>query len=771
MPVTSRGHFQLKALGKIPYKGKNMQSQSPTTNFLRSLRQRWYMLLVCLLITGTVAVIYRFSHPSLYSSSVTIGINPPAELANTAALIQSEAEILRSQQLVEKAIEQLNYEVVYYKNNLFVKEEVLSQAPFEVEVTAAANNPGKATYGFRYDSKDAFVLISNAGAEVKRYAYGTEINTGGNRFIVRKREHVSSLNTKDQSWSFEIFHAQTLATLLLENCISVVADGSKSNVLKLHVKHPVPEKARELANAMAGAFMNQRQSTSEKNIGNAAAYIDSKMMAVGQHLDSARSALNQFREQNTIVNLPLEAQSSFGTLNDLEMRKINLGMQLNVLEKISDHIRKEKEIHIPLNDYSDEVNNYLSGNIQQLNAAIRAKNTVNTGGSSNVLPTIDAEINTQRAALLERIALTRRRLILQQDELLAAIEQQKSSFSELPKTETRLQDLMREVALYEKIYNHLLDKKTELMVNMPVNTASADLITAAILPLKPTEPNHLILIFLTIFSGVTLGLISVQISRRVRPAVNVPEDLTPLSRIPVIGQIHQLKKNETAYQPFIALATRIMMNRPTEKSMVITVTSTHKGEGKSFIAAQLARTMAAQDKKVLLLDMNTIQPRLGEWFSARRPEGISDVFTRHLQIQDVVQLTSIPNLDLITSGIAEHPVGHLAATTRTREILDDLRTQYDAIIVDTPEVGEYIDAIPFMKWSDLNLYVVRAESGKDALVSHAEVVKEEYRLQEVYYVLNAMKSKRNHSGFIQQSSKTSSLPIHKWVPRLTNLFM
>ena len=149
---------------------------------------------------------------------------------------------------------------------------------------------------------------------------------------------------------------------------------------------------------------------------------------------------------------------------------------------------------------------------------------------------------------------------------------------------------------------------------------------------------------------------------------------------------------------------------------------------------------------------------------------MKQIYTHQSTLQDAIQLTSIPNLDVIPAGSSEQPIGHLVATQRTRDIIEELRGQYDAVIIDTPEVGEYTDAIPFMKWSDLNLYVVRADSGRTELVANAEMVKEEYRLEEVYYVLNAMKEKRNHTGYITPG-KLKSTSTKKLQPRITNTFM
>ena len=73
-----------------------------------------------------------------------------------------------------------------------------------------------------------------------------------------------------------------------------------------------------------------------------------------------------------------------------------------------------------------------------------------------------------------------------------------------------------------------------------------------------------------------------------------------------------------------------------------------------------------------------------------------------------------------------------------------------------------------MKWSDLNLYVVKADSTREELIANAEMVKEEYRLQEVYFVLNGMNEKRNHTGYLNQKSFKSKRK--KLIPQITSLF-
>ena len=202
--------------------------------------------------------------------------------------------------------------------------------------------------------------------------------------------------------------------------------------------------------------------------------------------------------------------------------------------------------------------------------------------------------------------------------------------------------------------------------------------------------------------------------------------------------------------------------------MVVSVTSTSKGEGKSMIATGVARTLAAMDKKVIMIDANLYNPTLFEWFDVRNPAGIADVYENKASLHDVINISSFPNLDIINTGDNSKPISHLLATSKTKEIINELSEHYDAIIIDTPESGKYVDAIPFMKWSDLNLYVVKADDTKAELINNAELIKEEYRLKEVYFVLNSMQEQRNHTGYI--NAKKFKAKRKKLVPQLTSLF-
>ena len=184
------------------------------------------------------------------------------------------------------------------------------------------------------------------------------------------------------------------------------------------------------------------------------------------------------------------------------------------------------------------------------------------------------------------------------------------------------------------------------------------------------------------------------------------------------------------------------------KTQVITVTSTQSGEGKTTVAHNLARAMAQLDKRVLMVDMNSINPELNQVFDVRSENSIADVYHNNLDLHEAISITSIPNVDLLKAGELKSGINTFLTSEKTGVIIDEIKKHYDAVIFDTPEVSNYIDDSPLMKLSDLNLYVVKANATSQGLLKQATIIKKDYNIENMYFVLNAMTQNRNHSGYV-----------------------
>jgi len=766
-----------------------MRSPGSLSHILYPLKKRWYVVLICIMISSIVATRYLYMATPVYQASATLKIEDPQQGMASSNLyrdfdvfksnnkVQTEVEVLKSRNFFEKALQRLDFYVEYYKEGELKTEEIYGDAPFKVDFKISDSTFYNRDYEFRYLSGNKFKITYNIiGTEVEKEGeFGKEMCDRGVCITLNKNEQIIKYKTTQYlaaPWKFIVYSSNALTNKYLTRDYLVKAVDKDVNVIKVYYSHPIPDKAVKMVNAIAQSYIDQSIQEKQDVAGNTVDFINQQLAIVSCELVGARNAIKEYRIKNDIVNISQETEATYKTLGQLEIQKVDLNQQLSSLENMSDYLRKNKEIRFSGPEYGSVQDALFTEAVSQLNSKLREHDELlqKYTADNDRVKNVNTEISQHKAFLVESINNTRRKLLTKQDELYLVMDDQRASFKGVPEMESTLEELTGNYNLYEKIYNFLIEKRTEAMITQQVNVSFNKVLEAATLPLDVVFPKPNVVWGVSLFLGLVIGIVISYLRHYIKPSVNAPEDLAPNTSIPVIGHIEKIRNNEPAYKAFTALSTRIMMNQNSDNPMVITVTSTRKGEGKSFVATNLARTLAAMDKKVVMIDLNTYKPCLNQLFNSRGPEGISEVYLQHRSIQDVIQITSIPNLDIITSGKDTSPLGHLIATKRTKEIIDELRNQYDAVIIDTPEVGEYTDAIPFMKWSDLNLYVVRAESGRNELIANAEMIKEEYRLQEVHFVLNAMKEKRNHTGYIRpEKLKVSN--GKRTVPQLTNLFV
>ena len=746
------------------------------------MQKRWYIILICVLLSAIAATRFLYVATPMYQASCTVKIEDPGasntnlyrdfDVFKSNPKVQTEVEVLRSHYLFEKALDKLDFNIEYYRLGGMQDEELYHTCPFKVNFTTQDSSFYTQQFEFRYSGGYRFHLAYQSGNKrVQRDAkLGEEICEKNWCMTVAKNDAAAKNDALSDPYRFIVYSKPALVSHLMNRDYLVRAVDKDVNILKIYYKHPIAEKASKLVNAIAQAYLQQGINDKKDYAGGTVDFINQQLAIVSAELEKAQNAIKRYKIKNEIVNIPQQTDATYRTLSQLELQKVDINMQLATLENMSEYLRRNKQLNLSGPDYSTVNDPLFTEGVSKLNNKLRERETLQSKYTADDphIENLDKETAQLKSYLIESINNTRKKLLIRQDELYASIDEQKASFEGVPEKETTLNELNRNFYLYEKVYNFLIEKRTEAIIAQQVNMSFNRILEEAVVPRTSVYPIPEVIWGVSLFIGLITGIAAAYIRHAMKSSVSNREDIEKISTIPFIGNVERLTKKGSGYNTFAALTTRILMNRGQQQKLMITVTSTASGEGKSFIAANVARTLAAMDKKVLLLDINPHSPFLSSVFDVRTHHGIADVYRNSMKVQDVINITSFPNLDLINTGDEAENISHLLATEKTTEILNELRSQYDVLIVDTPESGKYTDAIPFMKWSDLNLYVVKADSTKEQLIANAELLKEEYCLQEVYFVLNAMNEKRNHTGFLPD--KSLKRKQRKMIPQLTSLF-
>jgi capsular exopolysaccharide synthesis family protein len=171
------------------------------------------------------------------------------------------------------------------------------------------------------------------------------------------------------------------------------------------------------------------------------------------------------------------------------------------------------------------------------------------------------------------------------------------------------------------------------------------------------------------------------------------------------------------------------------------LSSSYSGEGKSFVAQNLASVFALFGKKTLLIGFDMRRPKIYQDLNLNNKIGMSTALINKASVEEIIQSTEIDNLDYISAGpVPPNPL-ELIASDRTEEVFKELRKMYDFILIDSPPVGVVSDAYLLTKYADVTLFIVRqGYTHKDAFTNNIEHLKQK-KIANVSLVLNDVKAR------------------------------
>ncbi|MGO4694193.1 CpsD/CapB family tyrosine-protein kinase [Paenibacillus sp. FSL K6-3182] len=200
-------------------------------------------------------------------------------------------------------------------------------------------------------------------------------------------------------------------------------------------------------------------------------------------------------------------------------------------------------------------------------------------------------------------------------------------------------------------------------------------------------------------------------------------------------------------ESYRALRTNIEFSSIDEKLQVLMVSSAGPGEGKSTTITNLAVTFAQSEKKVVLIDADLRKPTAHHTFSISNRYGLSSIISQQCSLEEGIQVTDIPNLDVITSGAIPPNPAEMMGSKRMTATIEQLRQMYDIVLIDTPPLLAVTDAQIVSTKSDGVILVVDQGKVKRDIASKAVKNLESVNARILGVVLNNVKRKANEEAY------------------------
>ena len=387
----------------------------------------------------------------------------------------------------------------------------------------------------------------------------------------------------------------------------------------------------------------------------------------------------------------------------------------------------------------------------------RLKKTVGEGNP--ILTSLRERINKAKPNILTNIEAQRRNLELSRASLSSASNRFSSQLTGIPEKERELLEVSRDQNIQNNIYQFLLQKREETELSYTAGNSDSYVINYAQAGDAPVSPKRQMIIIAALLFGLALPIILINAREMFNNKVLYRKEIENFTSFPVIGEIvHNKSKSSLVLEPgkrsFIAeefrkIRVSLLFLGIDSYHKKILVTSSIPGEGKSFIAANLAISLAMTGKKVVLVDVDLHSPSLGKLFNvADDAPGVSDFLLGEKTAGEIVKkMPSHENLCFVPAGGLHPTPSELLENGEIQNLISYLEGQFDLVIIDTAPVVLVTDAYHLSSLSDATLYVVRHKYTPKMLIKRIDENNKINSLKNPAIIFNGVKSR----GFVKNN--------------------
>jgi len=473
------------------------------------------------------------------------------------------------------------------------------------------------------------------------------------------------------------------------------------------------------------------------------------LLTLTKELGIVETDVEKYKQNQGLTDITSEAEMFIGQTGEYAQKRLEVETQLAIVTDIDNYMHR-KENYCQLLPASTGVKSEnLNSLITNYNTLVlQRKRLARTASATNkAMIEMDEQIESMFSTLLSSIRNEKRSWQIAQKDLLAKDGQNNVRIKAIPRQEREYTVIKRQQSIKEALFVFLLQKKEENSLTMSVVVPKGKIIDKTRSNGIPVSPKKMVVLLMSFLLGLIIPVVTIAIRDMLRYHIDTKEELEKLSEVPVLGEIPTasevgnviIKANSTdSFTEMVRLLRSnllFVMNTPDKK--VINVESSVSGEGKTFVSINLAMSLALLNKKVLVIGLDIRKPKLGQYLGIEHEAGITLYLSGHMGKDQLLRPSGIhPNLSVITAGPVPPNPNELLATPLLDELINELRTQFDYIVIDTAPIGIVSDSFAINRFADVSLYVVRAGYTPKRCIEEATTLFKKEKVRNMYFVLN-----------------------------------
>ena len=630
--------------------------------------------------------------------------------------LANEVEILKSTTLMKRVVLKLGLNTIITFKGKFRNTELYNSTKLPIVTFSEIVDSSKSYFlAISIENKKIYCIFSG-----KKYLLNNNNKTTLPAFsIIANFESIAEIK-KSQTYFVTWTPTNQMASMIASGINANQLNKDATIVLLTH-NSEIPQKSQDILNQLAEEYDKYNIEQKNKSLDNSIKFVEERLYYLSKDLGGVEDSLSKYKERHDIINLESQSKDNTSKITDLKENMDGIVVKIMLCDMVSQYVnnslRKYNLIPSSLGIQDLTLTELISNYNKDV---LKREELLQTIPSGNLtLTTLESELDGLRLKVIEAIKNVKKayndHYKFYNTKLIAINEELKR----IPIEQQSILEIEREQGIKEKLYTYLLERREETAIAKASAISNSNPIDSAISS-GNISASSAVLFSMSVILGLGLPVLLIFIKEALNDKINTKEDIIKYSNIPVIGEIsHSKTRNNAIFatnsrgilaEQFRLLRTNLQYFFPeTEVSKgVILITSTMKGEGKTFVSMNLGSIIAVGGKKTILLEFDLRKPRVSKALGIKNEIGISSYLSGSYQIEDLITpIENIENLWILPSGPVPPNPSEILLSKKINKLFSELTQIFDYIIIDTPPIGIVSDARILSKYSDVNFYIIR----------------------------------------------------------------
>lgn len=748
---------------------------------------KYWPMFILLLIAGIMgAFIFINAKEPVYQISATIlikddkkgmtesNILQSLDLFSSKKIVDNEIVVLKSRDLLYEVANKLKLYAPVFEKGKLKSKSAYTKSPVVVEVKNPELIVPTENIFFKY--RKQFQIVSVAG---KNIPLNTWINIGDDtiRFLPNPTYR---MQVEEKPLYFSLVNIEDVVSAMSNN-IDIAAPNTKASVVSLQYKDEVPKRGVDILNELLKTYNTASINDKNELAQNTLSFLEDRLHYIVKELDSVETKLQDFKSSKRITDISEQGKLFLANVGVNDQKAGELGMQLAVMDEVEKYVLSKKDEMGIVPSSLGVTDATLSQLLQKMYDLEMQKEKLKktTGENNSITLAIVDQIDKIRPNILENIRNQRNNLLAARNKIAVSNNQYEGMLQSLPQQEKELLNISRQQAIKNNIYTFLLQKREETALSFASAVSDSRIVEKASADLNPVSPKKGVVYAAAMVAALVLGLVFITIKDLLDKNIAVRSEIERAISWPIIGEIAMgstkreivISENEKSHvaEQFRQIRTSLEYIGINEGHKKVLITSSISNEGKSFISANLAISLALTGKKVVLIELDLRKPKLSPLFNVNSKVGISTYLIGKADVSMIIQPTDInENLFVIASGELPPNPSELILKDRMHDLFKNLEVYYDYILIDTAPVGPVTDAEILSKYADATLYVVRQGLTPKTYLSKLNNNNKLKSLKNVAIIYNGVQERAGNQfgyDYSYTGNHSSENILNQWMPK------